>query len=64
MPSILSGNVDENVANVDNDEEEEDTTPGPQMDMLHQLTGQPVVEDELLFVVPVIAPYNAVGSYK
>lgn len=44
--------------------EEEDTGPGPEVDMLDQLTGKPVAEDELLFAVPVIAPYNTVLNYK
>lgn len=44
--------------------EEEDTGPGPEIDMLDQLTGKPVAEDELLFAVPVVAPYNTVLNYK
>ncbi|CAL7949854.1 unnamed protein product [Xylocopa violacea] len=44
--------------------EEEDTGPGPEVDMLDQFTGKPVIEDELLFAVPVIAPYNTVLNYK
>lgn len=34
------------------------------VDMLLSLTGQPVVEDELLFAIPVVAPYNTLGNYK
>ncbi|XP_076164522.1 nuclear export mediator factor NEMF homolog Clbn [Ptiloglossa arizonensis] len=48
---------------IDNNEEE-DTGPGPEIDMLDQLTGKPVAEDELLFAVPVVAPYNTLLSYK
>ncbi|CAK9822472.1 Ribosome quality control complex subunit NEMF homolog [Anthophora retusa] len=44
--------------------DEEDTGPGPEVDMLDQLTGKPVTEDELLFAVPVIAPYNTILNYK
>lgn len=44
--------------------EEEDPGPGPEVNMLDQLTGKPVSEDELLFAVPVIAPYNTVLNYK
>ncbi|XP_017753670.1 PREDICTED: nuclear export mediator factor NEMF homolog [Eufriesea mexicana] len=44
--------------------DDEDTGPGPEVDMLDQLTGKPVTEDELLFAVPVIAPYNTVLNYK
>ncbi|XP_076659228.1 nuclear export mediator factor NEMF homolog Clbn isoform X1 [Halictus rubicundus] len=46
------------------DNEEEDTGPGPEVDMLDQLTGKPVSEDELLFAVPVVAPYNTLLNYK
>lgn len=32
--------------------------------MLDQLTGKPITEDELLFAIPVVAPYNTVLNYK
>ncbi|XP_076637821.1 nuclear export mediator factor NEMF homolog Clbn [Colletes latitarsis] len=53
----------QNTQTVDNIDEE-DTGPGPEVDMLNQLTGKPVTEDELLFAVPVVAPYNAILNYK
>lgn len=34
------------------------------VDMLDSLTGQPVEEDEILFAVPVIAPYQALHNFK
>uniref|UniRef100_A0A1B6FD40 NFACT RNA-binding domain-containing protein n=1 Tax=Cuerna arida TaxID=1464854 RepID=A0A1B6FD40_9HEMI len=34
------------------------------IDMLDSLTGQPLPEDELLFAVPVVAPYNTLTNYK
>lgn len=43
---------------------EEDVGPAPEVDMLDQLTGKPVAEDELLFAVPVVAPYNTLINYK
>lgn len=46
------------------DQDEEDTGPGPEVDMLNQLTGKPVAEDELLFAIPVVAPYNTLINYK
>ena len=52
----------QNPPNVDIDEE--DTGPGPEVDMLDQLTGKPVAEDELLFAVPAVAPYNTLLNYK
>jgi len=44
--------------------DDEDTGPVPEVDMLDQLTGRPFAEDELLFAVPVIAPYNTLLNYK
>ncbi|XP_014480395.1 PREDICTED: nuclear export mediator factor NEMF homolog [Dinoponera quadriceps] len=44
--------------------DEEDTGPTPEVDMLDQLTGKPFSEDELLFAVPVVAPYNTLLNYK
>ncbi|KAG5894542.1 hypothetical protein JTB14_026830 [Gonioctena quinquepunctata] len=34
------------------------------VDMIDALTGTPVIDDELLFAVPVIAPYNTLSNYK
>ncbi|KAL6421898.1 hypothetical protein ACFW04_010798 [Cataglyphis niger] len=44
--------------------DDEDTGPIPEVDMLDQLTGKPLSEDELLFAVPVVAPYNTLQNYK
>lgn len=44
--------------------DDEDVGPVPEVDMLDQLTGKPFSEDELLFAVPVVAPYNALQNYK
>jgi hypothetical protein len=33
-------------------------------ELLAQLTGRPEPEDELLFCVPVVAPYSALHDYK
>ncbi|KAJ2944666.1 hypothetical protein O0L34_g4021 [Tuta absoluta] len=38
--------------------------PDADTEMLCQLTGAPLPEDELLFAVPVVAPYSAVLNYK
>ena len=38
--------------------------PASEVDMLDTLTGIPHPEDELLFAVPVVAPYNTMTSYK
>uniref|UniRef100_A0A1L8DH75 Putative rna-binding protein n=1 Tax=Nyssomyia neivai TaxID=330878 RepID=A0A1L8DH75_9DIPT len=45
-------------------EEIDETPAAADVDMLDFLTGSPVDEDELLFAVPVIAPYQALHNYK
>lgn len=47
-----------------NETEEPEILAQANVDMLDSLTGCPVPEDELLFAVPVIAPYNTLQSYK
>ncbi|CAH1102827.1 unnamed protein product [Psylliodes chrysocephalus] len=49
-----------NEDNIDDD----DTAVQADIDMIDALTGVPVTEDELLFAVPVIAPYNTLANYK
>lgn len=45
-------------------EEIDETPAADEVDMLDSLTGFPVDEDELLFAVPVIAPYQTLHNYK
>lgn len=45
-------------------DEMDDTPAADEVDMLDALTGLPVDEDELLFAVPVVAPYQTLLSYK
>ncbi|KAK7790282.1 hypothetical protein R5R35_003862 [Gryllus longicercus] len=54
----------EGEAGEDSDGGEEERVPAAEVDMLDSLTGQPVTEDELLFAVPVVAPYSTLHSYK
>ncbi|XP_021920344.1 nuclear export mediator factor NEMF homolog isoform X2 [Zootermopsis nevadensis] len=42
----------------------EEVTVTADVDMLDSLTGLPVPEDELLFAIPVVAPYNTLLNYK
>ncbi|KAK3092818.1 hypothetical protein FSP39_007530 [Pinctada imbricata] len=50
---------------VESDEEkQEEEVKADDGQMLDSLTGCPVVEDELLFAIPVCAPYNALHNYK
>ena len=49
-----------NTENVD----DEKVVVNDETDMLDSLTGIPHDEDELLFVVPVCAPYSTLNNYK
>lgn len=53
-------------AGADLDAADDDETQGDSndIDMLNSLTGCPAEEDEILFALPVVAPYNALHSYK
>lgn len=44
--------------------DDEETVAQADVDMINTLTGCPVPEDELLFAVPVVAPYNTLANYK
>lgn len=46
------------------DDQDADTGVMADINMLDSLTGQPLPEDELLFAIPVVAPYNALANYK
>ncbi|GLV42259.1 Caliban [Carabus blaptoides fortunei] len=48
----------------EDDDGAEEVQVAADVDMLDSLTGQPVAEDELLFAVPVVAPYNTVLNCK
>lgn len=51
--------------NKQKDTEDDDETPAnADVDMLDSLTGAPVDEDELLFAIPVVAPYQSLHNYK
>lgn len=45
-------------------DEDENQGDGTDIDMLNSLTGCPVEEDEILFALPVVAPYQALYNYK
>ncbi|XP_078313249.1 ribosome quality control complex subunit NEMF-like isoform X1 [Crassostrea virginica] len=47
----------------DDEKQEEDVKPDDVM-MLDSLTGCPVMEDELLYAIPVCAPYSTMLNYK
>ncbi|XP_050354000.1 ribosome quality control complex subunit NEMF homolog [Nymphalis io] len=42
----------------------EQSAPDADIEMLCQLSGCPLPEDELLFAVPVVAPYSSLHNYK
>ncbi|KAH8383938.1 hypothetical protein KR009_011371 [Drosophila setifemur] len=45
-------------------EDADDAPAGGDVDILNSLTGQPHEGDELLFAIPVVAPYQALQNYK
>ncbi|XP_065371069.1 ribosome quality control complex subunit NEMF homolog [Calliphora vicina] len=45
-------------------EDLDDVPTGADVEMIDSLTGQPFEDDELLFVIPVVAPYQALQNYK
>lgn len=49
--------------NSEDDEGDKQTDPS-EIQMLDSLTGIPYADDELLFAVPVVAPYSALTNYK
>lgn len=57
-PSNESGGEEEGEA------EGEGVTVAAEVEMLDSLTGHPLPEDELLFAVPVVAPYQTITNYK
>lgn len=56
VPVQKSENVEEG--------DEEESGAQVEIDIINALTGLPFVEDELLFAVPIIAPYNSLNNYK
>lgn len=46
------------------DDDADDKNTGADVDMIDSLTGQPLEDDELLFVIPMIAPYQSIQHYK
>lgn len=46
------------------DEEKEEIVAAAELDMLDSLTGTPHPDDEILFAIPVVAPYNTLNTYK
>ncbi|XP_060516930.1 ribosome quality control complex subunit NEMF homolog [Cylas formicarius] len=44
--------------------DDDEPTVQAEVDMIDSLTGIPFADDELLFAVPVVAPYNTLSNYK
>lgn len=55
-----------NAEDIDNSEDDDTDKPTDltEIQVLDSLTGVPYAEDELLFAVPVVAPYTALTNYK
>lgn len=60
MRVIIPKEKEQNEDGVDDDE----PTVQADVDMIDALTGIPLADDELLFAIPVIAPYNTLSNYK
>lgn len=56
--------IDADIEEEGEKEEASQMTATADVDMLNSLTGQPFADDELLFAIPVVAPYNSIVNYK
>lgn len=43
---------------------DEEPNVSDDVEMINSLTGQPLPEDEILFAIPVVAPYSTLQNYK
>ncbi|XP_022817597.1 nuclear export mediator factor NEMF homolog [Spodoptera litura] len=64
QPAPLLLEADSEPEDLENEPDLEQTGPDADSDLLNQLTGVPNEDDELLFAVPVVAPYSALVNYK
>lgn len=56
--------INKTEGNENSEDDETEPTDQSEIQMLDSLTGIPYTEDELLFAVPVVAPYTALTNYK
>ncbi|KAF2368485.1 protein of unknown function DUF3441 [Trinorchestia longiramus] len=63
-PEVKGDAVDEAIEAEDDIEDGDGDQVSDDLAILHALTGLPVPEDELLYCVPMCAPYNALSNYK
>ncbi|KAH9642262.1 hypothetical protein HF086_009626 [Spodoptera exigua] len=64
QPAPLLLEADSEPEELENEPDLEQTGPDADSELLNQLTGIPHEDDELLFAVPVVAPYSALINYK
>ncbi|KAF9823726.1 hypothetical protein SFRURICE_013072, partial [Spodoptera frugiperda] len=64
QPAPLLLEADSDPEDLENEPDLEQTGPDADSELLNQLTGVPHEDDELLFAVPVVAPYSALVNYK
>merc|ERR1719270_3254136 len=55
---------DQDIDGADNPKDGNAIKVSDEVDMIDALTGIPITEDELMFAVPMIGPYNAMINYK
>ncbi|XP_044747380.1 nuclear export mediator factor NEMF homolog [Coccinella septempunctata] len=63
-PQTQTSRVPKPNKNEEDGGDEEEVVMQVDVDMINALTGIPTVEDELLFAVPVVAPYSTIINYK
>merc|ERR1719474_275219 len=56
--------VHDDILNADQDAATNAIKVSDEVDMIDALTGIPIAEDELMFAVTMIGPYNAMPNYK
>lgn len=64
MPKVTKPQEPKNGEENDAADDDDESVVQADVDMIDTLTGQPNAEDELLFAVPVVAPYSTLASYK
>ncbi|KAK6639201.1 hypothetical protein RUM43_007471 [Polyplax serrata] len=62
--SERSKNTEKHGDDGNSDDDTQEPLVNTDLDILSTLTGIPLTEDELLFAIPVVAPYNTLQSYK
>ena len=63
-PTFTSGSRTHEMKEDEDEPVNEEPNFAADVDMIDSLTGQPLPEDEILFVIPIVAPYSTLQNYK